>query len=183
MNIQKQICSNWSERGDYKPEIVVIHISTSTIASAKSWFNTPTSWASSHFITGKDGSIVQFVEEDKKAWANGRVNNPTFKLYKPNVNPNVYSLSIENEGTDLSIAPETQHKALTELLHYLCDKYAIPKDRDHIIGHYQIDGINRINCPSPKHSIMEKIVARLQPENTPNKQEIKQQIKNLIDLL
>ena len=31
------------------------------------------------------------------------------------------------------------------------------------MGHFEIDEMNRINCPSPNHSIMEKIVAMIQP--------------------
>ena len=112
---------------------------------------------------GKDGTILQYVEDEKKAWANGKVNNPTFKLYKPNINPNLYTLSIENEGTDLAKAPQTQLNALGELLTHLCDKWVIPRDREHILGHFEIDEMNRINCPSPNHSIMEKIVAMIQP--------------------
>lgn len=181
MNIKKQLCKNWSERDGYKPEIIVIHISTGTLSSMTSWFSTPVSQASAHYAVGKDGTILQYVEDEKKAWANGRVNNPSFKLYKTNINPNLYTLSIENEGQDLSKAPEIQIQTLIDLIKYLCEKWDITPDREHIIGHYQIDSKNRINCPSPDHSIIDKIVDKLQPINS--KQEIKDKIINLLNEL
>jgi N-acetyl-anhydromuramyl-L-alanine amidase AmpD len=127
------------------------------------WFSTPGSQASAHYGVSKDGKVVnQYVDESKMAWANGRVNNPTFTLYKPGVNPNLYTVSIENEGQDLSQAPEAQLQLLCELITDICKRHNIPMNRDHIIGHFQIDGINRPYCPSPNHSIMDKIVSRLE---------------------
>ena len=51
-------------------------------------------------------------------------------------------------------------------------------DRDHIIGHFEIDAVNRPYCPSPDHSIMDKIVGLLD-----NKDSIKGQIINLLNQL
>lgn len=158
LNITKKICKNWGERKGYKPEIIVIHISAGSMTSMTSWFNTPNSSASSHYGVGKDGSILQYVEEDKAAWTCGRVNNPSFKLYKPGVNPNVYTINIENEGQDLSKAPEIQLHVLAHLVKEIATRYNIPLDRDHVIGHYEIDIVNRPYCPSVDHSIMEKLM-------------------------
>lgn len=164
LNITKKLCNNWSEREGYKPELIVVHISAGSLTSMTNWFSTPNSQASAHYGVGKDGSILQYVEEDKKAWHAGRVNNPSFKLYKQGVNPNLYTIGIENEGQDLQFAPEIQLKSLCELIKDISKRHNIPMDRDHIIGHFQIDAINRPYCPSPNHSIIDKIVGMLNEE-------------------
>jgi N-acetyl-anhydromuramyl-L-alanine amidase AmpD len=170
MNITKTLCKNfYNGRFGYKPEIIVIHISGGTEKSMDSWFATPGSQASAHYGIGKDGTTIhQYVEEINGAWANGRVNNPSFKFYKPGINPNYYTISIENEGTDLKLAPEVQIEALCVLIKDIAQRWHIPLDRDHIIGHYQIDAINRSYCPSPDHSLLDKIVTRLKPEEIVN---------------
>lgn len=162
INVIKKPSNNFGERNGYKPEIVVIHISTGTLASMDSWFAAKASLASAHYSVARDGTISQYVDESKAAWANGRMGNPSFKLFKGiAINPNQYTISIENEGQDLSNGTPDQFNALSALLIDICGRNNIPIDRDHIIGHYEIDSINRPFCPSPDHSIMDKIVSRI----------------------
>src|SRR3990167_5500656 len=153
-------------RQGYKPEIIVLHISSGSLASCISWFQNPASQVSAHYIVGLDGSVVQFVKDEDTSWAQGKVSAPTFKLYKQGVNPNAYCLSIENEGQDLSRAREAQLNALVGLIASLGAKWNIPLDRNHIIGHYEINSATRPNCPATDKSIIDKIVARLQPIET-----------------
>jgi len=164
MNIKKNLVANFSSREGYIPSVIVIHISAGSLTSMTSWFSTPNSQASSHYGIGKNGTILQYVEEENKAWTQGRVNNPSFKLYKPGINPNLYCISIENEGQDLQHATEIQKQTLLELIKDIAKRWNIPLDRDHIIGHFQIDAINRPHCPSPNHAIMDEIVALLKVE-------------------
>ena len=164
MNIVKKLSPNFGERNGYKIELIVVHIMAGTLAGTDDWFSKSISQVSANYGVGKNEEIHQYVLDENKAWANGIINKPNFKLFKPNVNPNLYTLSIECEGYDLKDAPETQIKAICELLTYLCDKHAIPKDREHIIAHYQIDSVRKINCPSTDKSILDLIVARLQTD-------------------
>lgn len=166
MEIIKNLVKNFSSREGYKPELIVIHISAGSLTSMTNWFSTPNSQASAHYGVGKDGSILQYVEEKDKAWANGRVNNPSFSLYKPGINPNLYTISIENEGMDLAQYTDNQMQSLIELIKDITSRWNIPLDRDHIIGHYEIDAINRPYCPSPDHSIIDEIVSLLKVEDT-----------------
>jgi N-acetyl-anhydromuramyl-L-alanine amidase AmpD len=163
MNIIKKICGNWSERGNYKPDTIVIHISAGSLTSMTNWFSTPGSQASAHYGIGKDGTILQYVEEDKKAWSNGNIKNPSAKavLSRPGINPNLYTLSIENEGQDLQYAPQVQIDTLCALIKDIAGRWNIPLDREHIIGHFEIDAVNRPYCPSPNHNIMDKTVGLL----------------------
>jgi len=161
LKITKKVCPNFEDRMGYKPEIIVIHISAGTIAGMDSWFASPSSQVSAHYGVGIDGTYSQYVDETKAAWANGRVKNPSFKLYKPNVNPNLYTISIENEGMDLSKAINIQLQALYSLIKDIASRNNIPLDRDHIIGHFEIDAVNKPFCPSPDHTIMDRIVTAL----------------------
>lgn len=165
INIIQKFSPNWSERDGFKPELIVLHISAGSLTSMDSWFSTPGSQASAHYGVAIDGlKVCQYVDESKMAWANGRVNNPTFSLFKPYINPNKYTISIENEGQDLAKAPETQFITLIALIKEIAARWNIPLDREHVIGHFQVDAVNRPYCPSPDHGVIDRIVARLVPE-------------------
>ena len=184
MNIIQTPSKNFSEREGYKPELIVVHISAGSLTSMDSWFNTPSSQASAHYGVSKDGvTIHQYVQEDKKAWHAGRVNNPSFKLYKPGINPNLYTIGIENEGLDLANAPEVQLKALCELIRDIGTRFNIKLDRDHVIGHYQIDAINRNFCPSGDHTVLDRLVNRLNNDELVNIQVPKSKLAKITDFL
>lgn len=139
-------------RKGQRPVVIVCHIMAGSLAGTDSWFNNPQSKASAHFGVGKDGTIHQYVAEEDAAWANGRVQGVPWPAWadKPRVNPNLRSLSIEHEGQPDDGLTEAQYQASLALIRYLCERWAIPPDREHIIGHYQIDAINRPNCPGPR---------------------------------
>lgn len=86
---------------------------------------------------------------------------PNLQAYEAWSEPQPYTISIENEGYNLANAPETQMKTLYELIKDVAGRYNIPIDRDHIIGHFEVDGVNRPFCPSPDHAIMERVVNSL----------------------
>jgi len=162
MNIIQKPSPNFRVgRNGYKPEVIVIHIMAGSLAGTDSWFANPASQVSSNYGIGFNGEIHQYVKDQDTAWAQGRVDKPSFSLYKPGVNPNLYCLSIEHEGQNLALAPEAQLKASVELVQSLAKKWNIPLDREHVIGHYQIYSL-KPNCPSPDHSIVDKIVALAQ---------------------
>lgn len=159
--IQKPSPNFKAGRSGYKPEIIVLHVMAGSLAGTDSWFATPTSQVSANYGIGFNGEIHQYVKDEDTAWAQGRVVNPTFTLYKPSVNPNLYCLSIEHEGQDLSVVHEAQISASVELIKALASKWNIPIDRDHIIGHYQI-GAYKPNCPATDKSIIDRIVRQAQ---------------------
>ncbi len=165
-------------RSGYKPEIIVIHIMAGTLAGTDSWFGSPVSQVSATYGIGLNGEVHQYVQDEDTAWAQGRVSNPTFKLYKPDVNPNLYCLSIEHEGYDLSNAPITQLNASVALIRGLAMKWGIPIDRDHIIGHYQIFD-KKPNCPATNKSIIDTIVSMAMPEEMVNIQVPKSKLEKV----
>jgi N-acetylmuramoyl-L-alanine amidase len=137
---------NFSSRDGRKIIAIVDHITAGTFPGCLSWMQNPVSQGSAHYLVTKLGRIIQLVKEGDKAWGNGVVNKPNWKLYD-GTNPNLYTLSIEHEGQPRDIMPETQYQATLFLHKELTAKYGIPIDTDHIIGHYRIDSVNRPNCP------------------------------------
>lgn len=161
--IYQKTSPNFSiDRSGYKPEIIVLHIMDGTLSGTDGWFADPLSQVSSHYGIGFSGEIHQYVKDDNTAWTQGLHNGATFKLHKPGVNPNLYCLSIEHEGSDLSIAPQTQLDASVALIKVLCSKWNIPIDREHIIGHYEVDPFRKPFCPSSDKSIIDRIVKMAQ---------------------
>lgn len=146
-------------RSGYKPELIVIHIMAGTLAGTDSWFGSPKSKVSAHYGIGKKGETHQYVSEGDTAWHAGRVSNPSFKLYKKDVNPNLYTIGIEHEGEDLSKEITAEQKAASAILIAdICKRYNIPIDRDHIIGHYQVFD-QKPFCPATDKSIIDDLVS------------------------
>lgn len=180
----KKLSPNYTRgRQGYKPEIIVIHSMAGTLKGTDSWFASRRSGVSAHYGVGNYGEVHQYVLEENKAWANGIVNRPTFKLYKQGVNPNLYTLAIECEGYDLADAPETLIIALLELIKGLCEEYSIPMDRQHIIAHYQIDGIRKPHCPTRDRTLLDKLISRLNKTTDLTKEQKIKEIKRLLDTL
>lgn len=79
----KPIPGNHTTGGCY-PRLVIIHTIEGSLSGADSWFRNPSSRVSAHFGVGKDGSIIQWVDTNSRAWANASANS--------------IAISIENEG-------------------------------------------------------------------------------------
>jgi len=170
--IQKPSPNFFKGRNGYKPELIVVHIMDGTLFGTDTYFADTTSQRSSHYGIGIMGDIHQYVALENSAWTEGNVREPTAKLLKKNVNPNYYCISIENEGHNLDLALQPQMHTLISLIYQLCLEFKIPIDRNHIIGHFEIDSIVKGHCPSPDHKIMDRIVAKvvaLSLINTQNK--------------
>ena len=87
---------------------------------------------SAHYTIGKDGQIVQHVQDMHRAWHAGR------SVWKGRNSCNDYTIGIElvnlNDGNDPY--PEAQHQANVTLVSYLADKYNVSVDD--IMGHLDI---------------------------------------------
>lgn len=168
-------------RSGLKPEIIVVHIMAGSLLGTDAHFANPASGVSAHYGVGFTGEIHQYVGEGDVAWHAGFVNSPTFLLFKPGVNPNKYSVGIECEGQDLAMSQEAQLNALVELIRAVATRWAIPLDRQHIIGHYEINS-GKPNCPSPNRGIMDTIVAKAKTAPL-DKNAIKAEIIRLLNQL
>lgn len=150
--------TNSSERKGYTPIVIVNHISSGSMSSMDSWFTSPNNKVSSaHFGVSKDGRIHQYVDIRRMAWANGitleqAVQSKTPVVKEMKVNPNLYSISIEHEGTDGNLT-EAQYQASLWLHRYIRDSILrifgkdVPLTKFNVIGHFQIDPIRKSSCP------------------------------------
>ena len=140
--------NHYNGRHGRKPIAIVDHITAGNYPGCLDWMKNPKAQASANYLVTRAGQIFQLVKDEDGSWANGAVNKPNWPLYD-GANPNYYTISIEHEGFDGSLT-EAQYQATLWLHKQLVAKWGIPVDRDHIIGHYRIDSVNRPNCPGPK---------------------------------
>ena len=152
MEIKQSPSPNFGSRDGIKIIAIVNHITSGKFPGCKDWLCNPKSQASAHYIVTRAGEIYQLVADENKAWHAGAVNKHSWPLYD-GTNPNIRTIGIEHEGYigagingDLT---EEQYQATLWLHRQLIAKHSIPVDRDHIIGHYRIDSVNRPNCPGP----------------------------------
>jgi N-acetyl-anhydromuramyl-L-alanine amidase AmpD len=160
--------NTYPSRFGHKAVAIVCHIAEGTLGSVDSWFNNPQSGASTNFCIGPAGEIHQYVELDKAPHANGRIEDGAtwWGITKyPGVNPNYLTISIETAGKHPNMGAgqyytptDAQVQAYIHLIAWLCWETAIPCDRDHIIGHFEISPKSRAYCPGP-HFPFDTIIA------------------------
>lgn len=165
--IQKKSPNFWSGRQGYKPEAVVIHIMDGTLVGTDSWFASTTSQVSAHYGIGKTGEIHEYVNEADAAWHAGRIDASTWGLLKPNVNPNLYTIGIEHEGKANDVWSDAMKQVSATLIREICQRWQIPIDRKHIIGHYEIFS-KKPNCPAVDKKIIDELVALVGQTTTTN---------------
>ena len=144
---------------------VVLHVVgvTAPLSAVYNTFN-GAGETSAHFCIGKDSTIEQYVSIEDTAWANGlhfengvwlnprRVQvAPTWQDLAAPINPNLYTISVEHQGVaDEPWTPEMTD-ANTRLLQWIaveCGLTYVPHRT--LIGHCEIDPVDRPNCPGPR---------------------------------
>ena len=86
---------------------------------------------SSHLLIQRDGSLVQFVPFNKKAWHAG------VSSFKGRENCNEFSIGIELEGTDENAYTDDQYRALIDITKELMLVFQDIK-KENIVGHSDI---------------------------------------------
>lgn len=178
-------------RNGYIPDLIVCHITEGSYSGAVSWLTNPSSGVSAHFVVAKDGRVVQLVDIEDTAWANGTTNNPGDSRYYKNsqleavrkriASANFYTISIEHEG----IQSETQGRLTREQLEAdvelikhiraevkrIYDK-EIPVDREHIVGHGHVVPKWKPNCPGLKFPY-DEIISRINQSDNGKEEDMK----------
>lgn len=111
---------------------------------------------STHYGIDLDGSVWQFVPENRGAGGNC-CTDPGYNSFwdnylptYPNLNLCTFSIEHVDPTTDNSNPmPQAQIDASHKLVAYLCNKYNI--DTDHIHSHASIEPINKSRCPGPTY--------------------------------
>ena len=132
----------------FKPEAIVIHIAEGSLASVDAWFNNTAAVVSAHYCVGKNGDVHQYVKEGDTAYHAGGPIRPSWKLIKPQVNPNFYTIGIEHEGHAADDWPEAQCAASAQLVAEIAARWNIPLNADHIVMHREIRAAK--TCPGEK---------------------------------
>ncbi|MEU9117106.1 N-acetylmuramoyl-L-alanine amidase [Streptomyces sp. NPDC048483] len=115
----------------YPIETVVVHVTQETFDDTIKLFQDPAHKAAAHYVVrSADGYIAQCVGERDVAWHAG------------NWDCNTRSIGIEHEGwiDDPKWFTDILYAQSARLTAAVCDFYAIPKDREHIIGHVEVPG-------------------------------------------
>jgi N-acetyl-anhydromuramyl-L-alanine amidase AmpD len=121
----------WADRpDDYAIDRVIIHVTQGSYASAVKVFQDPAHQAAAHYIVRKDGGVTQMIRELDVAYHAG---NREF---------NERSVGIEHEGfvdrpQDFT---DAMYAASARLTANICERYGIPVDREHVIGHVEVPG-------------------------------------------
>lgn len=120
-----------ANRGDAEINYVVVHVTQGSWAGALNWFRDSRAQSSAHYtVRSSDGAIGQSVREKDIAWHAG------------NWSYNQQSVGIEHEGyvSEPSWFTDAMYRSSAKLSAYLSQKYNIPIDRQHIIGHNEVPG-------------------------------------------
>ncbi|MEV4229284.1 peptidoglycan recognition family protein [Streptomyces bobili] len=123
----------------YTVDRVVIHVTQTTYAQALSVFQNPKKRVSAHYVVrSADGHVAQCVRESDVAWHAG------------NWDHNTRSIGIEHEGwvDRPAYFTDALYERSARLTASVCDRYGIPRDRAHIIGHHEVPGTDHTD-PGP----------------------------------
>lgn len=173
--------NHYNGRRGWKPDMIVCHVTAGdTYMSTYWWFMNPKAQTGSHFVVDKNGDIYQFNKLTDGAWCNGTSVNSKDKCFygkatnhfvrERKTNANYYTYSIEFVDKDGAGITPQQIDSGIELIKYIREENKrlygvdIPLDRQHIIGHCEINPITKPLCPG-KMFPWDKIMKGLNCEN------------------
>ncbi|GAA4656015.1 N-acetylmuramoyl-L-alanine amidase [Streptomyces chumphonensis] len=134
--------ANWrlaSRPHDFTIDRVVVHVIQGSHATALKVFQDPGHRAATHYVVRtSDGRVTQMVRELDVAYHAGN------RAY------NERSVGIEHEGFvdrpgDFT---DAMYRASARLTADICDRYSLPRDRTHIVGHNEVPGADHTD-PGP----------------------------------
>lgn len=144
-----------------KWDVIVNHITEGYMPGTLTWLekvdkvpgsNRYVAEVSCHFLVTRNGEVFQFADLQHGTW-HALKNAPSARIVKErSVPPNLYSVGIEHEGVHKDTQgnlTEAQYTATLELHKHIIEQYEATFkelfliDREHIIGHFEVDTVNR----------------------------------------
>lgn len=110
--------------------VILHHTSDSTVDEALATLTDPERKVSTHYLIGRDGEIVQLVEENDRAWHAGK------SWWGGNTDINSASIGIELDNDGDEPFPDAQIHALLGLLADIRQRHGIP--RANVVGHADV---------------------------------------------
>lgn len=144
---------------------VCLHGTAGSWQAALAWLRNPqvenpNAAVSANYLVTKSGAVYELVDwqAGRRAWANGIVENYDKSIKwlvdaaKGKVNPNYLTVSIEHEATlqemlDHASMTDAAFNASIELTAFILKTAGLKASHETIIGHNQISGKQKYNCP------------------------------------
>jgi len=144
---------------------VVLHGTAGSAGSAIAWLRNPQpdnpgARVSANYVITRAGVVYELVDwrAGKRAWANGIVENWDRSLkwlnwaVKNKINPNDVTVSIEHEASaqqmeNRASMTDAQFNASINLTADILRAAGLKASHETIIGHNQISGTRKYNCP------------------------------------
>lgn len=152
-------------RSGHIPRWIIVHGTAGFNSAEDVGYYFQTAEVATHYTIGREGRVVQSVEEIHGAWANGYISGPSGKSgdvghhdhwWNKDINPNLLTISIEHVKPSRDNSDEitqAQKEASFCLIEHICQRHNIPRrladEHGGITGHYSMDPVNRSFCPGP----------------------------------
>ncbi|MFD0557431.1 N-acetylmuramoyl-L-alanine amidase [Stackebrandtia endophytica] len=122
---------------DIDIDYIVIHDTEGSYDTTLRLVQDPTYVSWQYTLRSADGHVAQHVRPADVAWQAG------------NWSVNMRSIGLEHEGyaADGSWYTESLYRSSAKLVRYLADRFDVPLDRAHIIGHDNVPGTTPANVP------------------------------------
>jgi len=146
---------NYNSRpSGYGVSLVVIHTCEGNYAGCWGWLRNTAAGASAHYVVKEDGGeVTQLVREASRAWhvaatyECSRAGNA--QCNRNGVSTNHFSVGIEHAGfASQASFPAGQIEASAKLTCDITRDHGVPRDRNHIVSHGQLQPWNRTD-PGP----------------------------------
>jgi hypothetical protein len=134
-----------------KVVMVIIHTCEGGYAGCVGWLRNTQAGVSAHYVVKEDGGeISQLVREASKAWHIGATYkcslNSNTECARNGASSNNFTVGIEHAGFASQASwPQNQIQQSAKLVCDIATRNAIPIDRQHIVGHGQLQPYNRVD--------------------------------------
>jgi hypothetical protein len=145
---------NYNSRGGTPVSLVVIHSCEGNYAGCWGWLRNSAAGASAHYVVKEDGGeITQLVTEANRAWhvaaAYECSRAGSTQCNRNGVSTNTFSVGIEHAG--FASQASWSNGIIEASAKLTCDitkSHGVPRDRNHIVSHGQLQPWNRTD-PGP----------------------------------
>ena len=144
--------TNKTYKAPQKWDVIVNHIMEGYAPQTINYIDRPDVTVSAHFIITRKGEVYRQADLKHGAWHCIK-RKPSNKIVASrNAPPNLYTVGIEHEGMHKDTKgklTDKQYEASLWVHKYIIERYEatfkepFKIDRDHIIGHYEVDTVNR----------------------------------------
>ncbi|MBL8910668.1 MAG: N-acetylmuramoyl-L-alanine amidase [Archangium sp.] len=144
---------NFNSRNGRTPQFVIIHTCEGGYSGCWGWQTNPSSQVSAHYTVSDGSEVTQLVRESDRAWHVAAsyqcANNDGVRCDLNGISTNTISVGIEHAGyAAQSSFPGSQIDASARLVCSITRTWNIPRDRNHILSHGQLQPNNRTD-PGP----------------------------------